>query len=83
MPMAYGGSTSCHPLEQDAQPGVCLRQVSHNSNVNACPHDLPPNTLLPVAKKMEEDGELQRSTDYSTQPPGHIYSLTPKGKAKP
>lgn len=45
--------------------------------------DLPPNTLLPVAKKMEEDGELQRATDYSTQPHGHIYSLTPKGKAKP
>lgn len=44
--------------------------------------DLPPNTLLPVAKKMEEDGELVRSTDYSTQPHGHIYSLTKKGMSK-
>ena len=45
--------------------------------------DLPPNTLLPVTTQMEKDGELVRSADYSTQPPGHIYSLTPKGKAKP
>lgn len=44
--------------------------------------DLPPHTLTPVTKKMEEDGDLVRSTDYSTQPHGHIYSLTPKGKSK-
>lgn len=44
--------------------------------------DLPPNTLLPVATQMEKEGDLVRSADYSTQPPGHIYSLTPKGKSK-
>lgn len=45
--------------------------------------DLPPNTLLPVTTQMEKDGELVRTTDYSTQPPGHLYSLTKKGQSKP
>lgn len=43
---------------------------------------LPPNTLLPVATQMEKDGDLHRATDYSTQPAGHIYSLTKKGLSK-
>ena len=43
---------------------------------------LPAHTLTPVTMKMEEDGDLQRTIDYSTQPHGHIYSLTAKGKCK-
>ena len=44
--------------------------------------ELPAGKLLPVTEEMIKDGELYVSLDYSTQPPSHLYSLTPKGKAK-
>lgn len=44
--------------------------------------DLPAGKLLPVTEEMIKAGELYVSYDYSTSPPSHLYSLTPKGRAK-